>query len=276
MSDQLSPGNVPPNPLEKVGYTLDFHDEFDSPELDLNKWFPYYLPHWSSRAQTAPHYSFDNGCLILQITKDQQPWCPEYDGDIKASAIQTGAFAGPVGSPYGQLKFNTASVVREAQENVQKYLPQYGYFELRARAHMTDTDHVALWMIGYEDAPEKSSEIAICEIMGAYVTEASSRIGYGVHPWKDPAIQDEFYEDFLPIDARNYHIYAAEWTPTHIDFYVDNIKMRTIYQSATYPMQFMLSIYERPSTGTNVPDFAYPKTFTIDYVRAYQPIGGYR
>jgi beta-glucanase (GH16 family) len=134
-------------------------------------------------------------------------------------------------------------------------------------------------MIGYEDSPERSSEIAICEIMGAYVRPTSSRIGYGVHPWSDPTIREEFYEDFLAIDATQYHIYATEWTPTHIDFYVDNQKTRTVNQSPKYPMQFMLGIYERPnqSAGADAPDrsASYPKKFIIDYFRAYQPIRGY-
>jgi hypothetical protein len=279
MTAQLSATDFPANPLEKPGYILQFNDEFDEPTLDTNKWVPFYLPHWSSRALSAPRYYFEDGNLVLQITKDQQPWCPEFDGAIRCSSIQTGEFSGPVGSKLGQLRFNPACVVREAQVNVQKYTPQYGYFELRAKGVNTDTDHVALWMIGYEDSPEKSGEIAICEIMGAYVTPTSSRVGHGVHPWGDPKIKDEFYEPFLNIDATHYHLYALEWTPTHLDFYVDNVKIRTIYQSPDYPMQFMLSIYERPIMGTQIAtnerSDLYPKNFTIDYFRAYQSQQGY-
>lgn len=269
-------GDVPANPLEKPQYRLEFHDEFEGPDLDLNKWLPYYLPHWSSRERTRPQYRFEDSNLILQITQDQPPWCPEFDGDIRASSIQTGHFSGPVGSQIGQLRFSAACTVREAQENGRLYTPQYGYFEMRARAaNTTAINHVALYMIGYEDVPEKSSEIAICEIMGASITPTSSRIGYGVHPWSDPAIIDDFHEDFVPIDASRYHIYAVEWTPTHLDFYIDNIKTRTIHQSAAYPMQLMLNIYERPSAGESEDPSAYPKAFMVDYVRVYQPIGGY-
>ncbi len=104
--------------------------------------------------------------------------------------------------------------------------------------------------------------------------------GTGVHPWGDPALVDAFFEDPLPIDATRYHIYAAEWTPTQIDFYIDNQKIRTIEQSPSYPMQFMLGIYERPEQSDGIvvrnPPELYPKTFTIDYFRAYQPIDGYR
>lgn len=270
----FAPGDFPANPLEKPGYRLDFHDEFDGPPLDAQKWLPFYLPQWSSRARSAPRYSFENGSLILQITADQPPWCPEFDGLNRTSSLQTGVFAGPLGSPIGQSRFNPQLRVREAQTTQRTYTPQYGYFETRLKAVASPTNHVALWMIGFEDEPQLSAEICVCEIMGAHLSPSTARIGYGVHPWHDPAITDEFYEDFLSLDAVHYHLYAAEWTPDHIDFYVDNQRIRTLQQSPRYPLQFMLGIFERPRPG--VPhDGEYPKRFVVDYVRAYQPLGGY-
>ena len=279
MQNKLSPSDFPANPLTKEGYRLEFHDEFSGPRLNTAKWLPFYLPQWSSRALSATNYCFENDNLVLQITADQQPWCPEFDGQNRCSAIQTGVFSGLLRSDVGQSRFNPSVRVREAQENARTYTPQYGYFELRAKGVNSPTNHVALWMIGYEDSPERSAEIAICEIMGVHVRPTSSRVGYGVHPWSDPTITDEFFEDFLHIDATHYHIYAAEWTPTHIDFYVDNQKIRTIHQSPKYPMQFMLGIYERPHLGAEAEasdrSATYPKKFIIDYFRAYQPVGGY-
>jgi hypothetical protein len=279
MNKTYFPDDIPANPLEKPGYRLDFYDEFDGTDLDTAKWLPFHLPQWSSRASSAPNYQVRDSTLMLQITEEQQPWCPEFDGHNRCSSLQTGVFAGPLGSAVGQHRFSQACVVREEQEPARTYTPHYGYFEIRAKGVANPLNHVALWMIGYEDAPEKSGEIAIMEIMGKGVTAQGSFVGYGVHPWGDPTLVDEFFEDPLPIDATRYHIYAAEWTPTQIDFYVDNQKIRTIDQSPNYPMQFMLGIYERPQQGdgavTRDPSQLYPKTFTIDYFRAYQPVGGY-
>lgn len=271
--------DFPPNPLEKSGYTLEFHDEFDAPQLDTTRWLPYYLPHWSSRAQSAPRFVLENSSLVLQIAHDQPPWCPEFDGSVRCSSIQTGAFSGEVGSTVGQLRFSAACVVREAQTNVQTYTPQYGCFELRAKGLTTSANQASLWMIGYEDVPEHSAEIAVFELLGAQRGSTSSAVRYGVHPWSDPTITDEFYEDTLPFDTARYHVYGLEWTPTHIDFSIDNQHIRTIHQSPAYPMQFMLSVYEHPFegawSGVYDPSAPYPKTFTIDYFRAYQPVGGY-
>ncbi len=273
------PGDFPANPLEKAGYRLEFYDEFDAAALDTDKWLPYYLPHWSSRKQSAPHYFFADGNLVLAITQEQQPWCPEFDGEVRCSSIQTGMFSGAVGSQVGQLRFSDNCVVREAQTNTRTYTPQYGYFEMRAKGLTTSANHVALWMIGYEDSPEKSGEIAIFELLGAQAQAGQSGVRYGVHPWGDPTLVDEFYEDYFPIHTADYHIYAAEWTPTHIDFFIDNNRIRTIHQSPHYPMQFMLSIYEHPFegawSGQYNPADPYPKTFKIDYFRAYQPESAY-
>jgi hypothetical protein len=264
--------DFPANPINRPGYILEWNDEFEGPELDLSKWLPYYLPQWSSRERSVPRYLFRDGALVLQITEDQQPWCPEFDGEVKASCLQTGLFAGLVGSKLGQLRFNDELVVREAQTNVRLHTPQYGYFECRAKGVATPGNHVSLYMIGYEDTPEKSGEINMFEIFGKDVGAASTIMRYGIHPWKDPKLTDEFYRDALDIDATKFHVYTHEWTPTHIDFFVDNQKIRRINQSPDYPMQIMLSIYELPGVEQKS---LYPKEFIVDYVRGYQPEAGY-
>ena len=266
MQDYLS------NPLTKPGYILEWNDEFESSKLDGTKWLPYYLPQWSSRQQSAPRYTLRDKTLVLQITEDQQAWCPEFDGAVKASCIQTGLFAGPIGSKFGQLRFNPDLVVREAQANAQLYTPLHGYFECRAKAIATPGNHVSLYMIGYEDTPEKSGEICMFEIFGNDVSASSAKVRYGIHPWADSTLTDEFYQDTLGIDVTKFHIYAFEWTPTYIDFYIDNQPMRRLNQSPQYPMQFMLAIYELPGGDNNA---GYPREFAVDYVRGYQPIHGY-
>jgi hypothetical protein len=264
--------DFPASPLEKPGYRLEWNDEFEGPELDASKWVPYYLPHWSSRERSRPSYALREGTLVLQITEDQQPWCPEFDGDVKASCIQTGLFAGPIGSTLGQLHFKDYLIVREAQTNVQLYTPRFGYFECRAKGIDTPGSLVSLWMIGYEDTPERSGEINMFEIFGADVHSGTATVRYGIHPWKDPGLTEEFCQDRLDMDVMQFHVYAFEWTPDHIDFFIDNQKTRRMHQSPAYPMQFMLSIYELPGADRHT---TYPQEFVVDYIRAYQPESGY-
>src|SRR5215218_5505014 len=79
-------------------------------------------------------YRLGDGTLRLVIEADQPPRCPEFDGQTRVSSLQTGVFAGPVGSPVGQSRFADGLVVRQAQDNARLFVPQYGLFELRAGA----------------------------------------------------------------------------------------------------------------------------------------------
>ncbi|MDX6511572.1 MAG: hypothetical protein QOE36_1076 [Gaiellaceae bacterium] len=249
-------------------FELEFEDTFDGDALESGRWLPFYLPHWSTRQRSAARYEIGGGCLRLLITADQEPWCPELDGDVRVSSLQTGAFAGPVGSAVGQHRFNPEAVVKEAQTNTRLYTPQYGRIELRAKALDDPSAMVALWMIGYEDEPERSAEICVCEIFGRDVEPGRARVGMGLHPFGDPRFVDDFSAVELPIDARNFHVYAAEWKPEGVAFFVDGELVKTVRDAPDYPMQLMLGIYELPGadrvTGT------YPKEFVVDYVRGYR------
>lgn len=254
----------------KEGYELEFEDTFSGTALDRSKWLPQYLPHWSSRAATVPRYRIEDGTLKLLIEEGQQPWCPEFDGNVTCSVLQTGLFAGPVGSGIGQLHFRPDLVVREAQENVRLHTPQYGIFELRAKAIDDPKCMVALWMMGYEDEPERSGEILICEIFGKDVGADSAAVGMGLRPFGDPKIRDTFSAEPVRIDAREFHTYAVEWTPDHVAFFVDEQLIKLADQSPDYPMQFMLGIYEFPDhEGAGRP---YPKEFVVDHVRGYRKV----
>jgi hypothetical protein len=253
------------------GYVLEFEDRFDSGALDRSRWVPHYLPHWSSAAESAARYEFADGHLHLLIEADQQPWCPELDGPTTVSSLQTGVYAGPVGSSIGQHRFHPAALVREAQQNVRLYTPQFGVFVLRARAIDHPRCMVSLWMIGYEDRPERSAEICICEIFGKNVDAGSAAIGMGMHPFSDPTISNDFEEVRLPIDVREFHDYAAQWTPDQVAFFVDGRFVRTVNKSPGYPMQFMLGIYEFGHQNSS--SGPYPKRFTVDSFRAYRPVG---
>ena len=253
------------------GYVLDFEDRFDDEDVDSSRWLPNYLPQWSSAAASAARYELVDGYLHLQIDADQQPWCPELDGPTRVSSLQTGVYAGPVGSSIGQHRFHPSAVVREAQRNVRLYTPMFGVFVLRAKAIDDPRCMVAFWMIGYEDRPERSAEICVCEIFGKNVEAGSVAIGMGVHPFGDPTISDDFEEVRLPIDVREFHDYAVQWTPDRVIFFVDGEPVRAVNQSPTYRMQLMLGVYEfgDPDEYTR----RYPKRFTVDSFRAYRPTG---
>jgi hypothetical protein len=258
------------DPRSLAGYVVEREDDFRGPDLDRGLWIPHHLPHWSSRAASAARYRSSDGRLRLVIEDDQPPWCPEFDGSTRVSSLQTGLFAGPVGSTVGQHRFTAAAVVREAQEDSRLYTPQYGFFELRARVTDDPSSMCALWMIGVEDEPDRSAEICVAEIFGRDVRPDGAAVGMGVHPFGDPRITDEFGRQPVAVDATDFHVWAVEWTPDHVAFFVDDALVSVVGQSPAYPMQFMLGIYAFPGDDGVLPPVASPREFVVDRFRGYR------
>jgi Glycosyl hydrolases family 16 len=129
---------------------------------------------------------------------------------------------------------------------------------------------VALWLIGYEDEPERSAEICVCEIFGRDVAPSEATVGMGVRAFRDPRLTDDFSEVQVPIDVREFHVYAAEWTPDGVSFSIDGDTVKHVRQAPDYPMQLMLDIYEFPEEGAERRSADYPKEFVVDYVRGYR------
>jgi hypothetical protein len=253
----------------RPGYELDFEDDFDGPDLDRTKWFPYMLPHWSSMARSAARYEVAAGILRLLIERDHERW---RDGADRASNLATGSHAGPMGSDIGLFRFDPTLTVTDDVPEIRNYAPRFGYFETRIRAVPVVGYHVALWMTGVEAAA--AGEIRVFEIHGANVRQSGSRIDYGILRWDDPDLRDELYEDPLPIDASEFHTYAVEWTPRQVAFFVDDRERRRVDQSPQYPMQFMLGIYERPEevVAGGGPE-PWPRVMEVDWFRGYRRTG---
>ena len=129
-------------------------EDFDGDVLDPDVWFPYYLPHWSSRARSAATWSLGDGALHLSIPVDQPLWCADvHEPPLRVSCIQSGSFAGPLGSTIGQLPFREGLRVREEQPTLWGYTPRYGQIDVRMRATITARSMFAFWMSGVEDQP---------------------------------------------------------------------------------------------------------------------------
>jgi beta-glucanase (GH16 family) len=122
----------------------------------------------------------------------------------------------------------------------------------------------AFWLIGFEETPEQSAEICVFELKGHNIGTHSSVIGYGLHPFGDPNLEDDFFEEEFPIDVADYHTYAAEWEPGHVHFLVDGVLVRSIDQAPDYPMQLMLNLYDLAGEPDHT---APPMEFWVDYVR---------
>jgi glycosyl hydrolase family 16 len=248
-----------------------FADDFDAAELDTDVWVAHYLPQWSSRAQSAATHALAASELRLTIPPEQGLWCPdEHEEPLRVSGIQSGVFSGPVGSTIGQQPFRDGAVVRESQPTLWGWTPRYGLLEVRARMDLSPRSMAAVWMVGLEDEPERCAEICVFEVFGEAIETAggatTAAVGMGVHPFRDPAITDEFAAERVAIDVAGFHVYAADWRPGRVDFLVDGQRVKTVHQAPDYPMQMMVAVFDFPAKAASAPSDHVPE-LAVDYVR---------
>jgi hypothetical protein len=243
---------------------VEFSDHFAGAELDTEVWVPHYLPMWSSRAQSAASYTVARSELRLTIPPEHGLWCADdHEPPLRVSGIQSGVFSGPVGSTLGQQPFRDGLIVREEQPTRWGWTPHFGLLEVRARMELSPASMAAVWMVGLEDEPTRCAEICIFEVFGDALEDDSAAVGMGVHPFRDPAITDEFAAERVAIDVAQPHVYAAAWRRVRVDFLIDGQRVKTVHQAPDYPMQMMVAVFDFPAKGASdhVPELA------VDYVR---------
>ena len=224
------------------------NERFTSPSIDLDVWFPYYLPHWSSRAQSAATYLIRDDELHLRIPIEQALWCPDtHEVPLRVSCIQTGSYAGPLGSPAGQQPFREGLQVREEQPTMWGYTPWYGEVEVRMRGVISPRSMFSFWMSGIEDEPERSGEICVAEVFGDVVGEGIADVGMGLHKFRDHDLTEEFAVHQLKIDVAQFHTYGVVWQPGSVAFSVDGELVGRIDQAPDYPLQLMIGVFDFPS-----------------------------
>ena len=258
--------DFPANPIEKEGYRLIFHDEFDGKEIDKTKWIPEYLPSWpKDRSISDLTYDMKDGIIRLAIDKDSKN---EFDKGMYITGFMSASRTGM--HHYDPKKKALHQIKTEATQ-----LNQYGYYEMRAKMQDGGGVHCAWWLIGFEDNPDQSCEIDIFEILGTDV----DRIWATVHSWKDSTIQYHTEHPWFANKrlAKEFHVYGFDWTPEGVAVYVDGIQVMKHTAAITYPLVQIVSFYDNRKakngwTGTYDPSVPYPKSFDIDYIRMYKKI----
>jgi Glycosyl hydrolases family 16 len=234
-----------------------FADHFDRPGLDTEVWIPYYLPHWSSRAESAATYEIAGSELRLTIPADQGLWCADdHDPPLRVSGVQSGLTT-------GQQPFREGQVVREQQPTQWGWTPEYEVLEVRARMDLSPRSMASVWMVGLEDRPERCGEICVFEVFG----DAPTAVGMGIHPFRDPALTDDFAQPRLDIDVAEHHVYAARWHPGRVDWLVDGEHVRTVDQAPAYPMQMMVAVFDFPGRDEAGEHADHVPRLAVDYVR---------
>src|SRR2546427_8856936 len=80
------------------------------------------------------------------------------------------------------------------------------------------------------------------------------------------SLRDDFAAVRLPVDVTGFHVYAADWRPGGVDFFVDGDHVRTVEQAPDYPMQMMIGVFDFPMRPSPAADSRHVPLFVIDYV----------
>jgi hypothetical protein len=90
----------------------------------------------------------------------------------------------------------------------------------------------------------------------------------GLHPFRDPAVTEDFAAVSLPIDVSQFHRYAVRWNADSAEFFVDGDLIRSCRRPPSYPMQIMLAVFDFPEESTGDDSAAVP-CLIVDYLRGY-------
>jgi hypothetical protein len=240
---------------------------FAGDDLDRDVWSPYYLPHWSSRAESAATYAVRDGELHLTIPPQQGLWCAAlHDEPIRISCIQSANGSGSVGSTRGPLSFKPGLVVREKQAPFRGYTPKGGRIEIRMRGRIGARSMVAFWMAGLEDEPERSGEILVAEIFGDAIRDGFADVGTGVRRFRDPALHDAFATVRVQIDVATFHTYGLDWRPGSVEFSIDGREIRRLDEAPAYPLQLFVGVFDFPGRPACPEEPATPE-LVVSHVR---------
>ncbi|MCL6524836.1 MAG: glycoside hydrolase family 16 protein [Thermoflavifilum sp.] len=247
-----------PHATGDAHYRLVWHDEFDYQGLpDSLKWnyeVGYIRNHeWQYYTHARwENAHVDSGMLIIEARRD--------------SAMINGAIR-PITSAslttYGKASWT------------------YGRIEIRAQLPAGRGTWPAIWMLGNDIHVvgwPACGEIDIMEHVGFDPGKIHGSIHTAAYNWPHNTQKTAVIN--VPDCMNQFHVYAIEWTPEQIDFYVDSTKYLTFKNEhkteAEWPFDkpcyLILNIAIGGDWGGQhgVDPQIFPATMKIDYVRVYQ------
>jgi beta-glucanase (GH16 family) len=169
---------------------------------------------------------------------------------------------------------------------------KYGWFEVRARMPEASGYVAAFWLWVKQGLPENgglggsgmertdpdnADEVDIFEFYSVAPHTNTHTLHYGPTP-NSGAVSGHWSDSFTDQYAslalgQDFHVYAAEWTPTKVSIYMDDKLLGTSTHPPDLPMHMILGTKFNGDAGS-----PYDADFQIDYVRVYQlkglPKGG--
>lgn len=224
-------------PPSSSQWKLAFADEFNGSAVDNAQW-NYRTGERIWSAQLPANISVTGGFLRIALRKEKA----------------------------GTLDYTAGGLISKAAF-------RYGYYEARIKMPKGRGWHTSFWMM--QNGPKSGldsryQEIDVCE------QDSVAHNDYSVnwHNWS-PHSSYGHKQITTPDLSADFHLYAAEFTPTHVRFFFDDQLVHTISVAAVphYDQHIWLtSVASYLHGATSVEDAALPETALFDYVRYYQPV----
>lgn len=241
-------------------WKLIWSDEFTGEEIDQSKW-----------THVVGGNGFGNNELQFYTAREKNSYLE--NGKLIIRALK---------ETYGDKGYTSAKLITKGKA---EWL--YGRFEIRAKSPKGQGIWPAIWMMPNDLLTNggwpSCGEIDIMELIGHLPSTVHGTLHYGhPHTYKGNShtLDDGDFSD-------DYHIFALEWTPTEMRWFVDDklySKQSTWFTAnesgkEPFPAPFNKPFYLQLNlaVGGNWPgnpdqSTVFPQTFEIDYVRVYESI----
>ncbi len=279
-----SNNNAGENNSNNNAYRLVWEDDFDGDKLNLADWnIEEHDPGWVN-AEVQEYVNPEKG---KAAGDDSDKNLYVKDGMLYIQALER---LDDDGNPIFQnLGGADRKTYTSARINTQgKHDFQYGRFETRAKVPSGTGFLPAFWMMptdeGYYGQWPKCGEIDIMEVHGSALNTS-----YGTLHFGDPHTQKQGSHTLSsgPNFGEDFHVFACEWEPGEIRFYVDDELFYTVndwftqtpgYDKKAYPAPYDQNFYLILNLAVGGSWVGYPdnnidiskRPFVIDYVRVYQ------
>jgi len=246
---------LPPLLTDERGWELVFDDQFNGDDLD-------------SRWTTCYWWQTDGGCTIS--SNDEQQWYQPDGVRVADGVLQLTASAIPQRTtdgtrlPYQSGMVSTGPVGNEG--DTAGFTFTYGYVEATVRMPTAEGTWPAVWLLSADRT--SLPEIDIVENYGSRPGRFTSR----VHQRVDGSGESEGIESTERSRQTGWHTVGVLWTPTSVEFFVDDVSTGSITDSALIPQTPMYLIINLAMGGQagSVDDAALPQRFEIEAVRVWQ------
>jgi beta-glucanase (GH16 family) len=253
---------------QPAGYTLVWSDEFDTPgRPDPAKWTyeSGFVRNNEPQLYTdrPANVRVEGGCLVIEA-RHEHVANPRQNSESRGRNKQ--AFA----------EYTSACVTTKGLASW-----TYGRIEVRASLPNGKGDWPAIWMLGTKKTPAErapawplNGETDIMELWGA----RDPQIVQSHLIWASHGRTKAEGKSFKVADPGAFHVYAAEWFPDRLDFFVDGVMFKSV-KTATpgkidgdafqRPQYLLLNLALEPDE-TKINPAIFPQTMRVDYVRIYQ------